>query len=281
MEKFPEAYELLRTGGHLAPDEVEIIHPCSREALLRVHDSAYLDRLEQGALTGAEINRLGLPPSPELFRRSATEVEATVRACHGALRHGAAAALAGGTHHAFPNRGEGFCALNDVAVAVRDLQIRRPGVRVAVIDTDAHQGNGTHAILGRDPTVFTHSIHVGRNYPSRKVSGDLDVPLERYASGASYLAALRDSLRELDDRFPQPDLAIWISGADPHRNDRYGQMLLSVRDLNARDDLVLRFLRERRIPTALLYGGGYNRQPTYTARIHRNSVLALRRVWKI
>ncbi len=278
MEKFPQAHDMLLRGGFLQEREVEIVGPIDRERLERVHTPAYLDRFSTGKLDPAEVHRLGLPVSPALYERSATEVQGTVRACHAALEFGAACALAGGTHHAFPDRGEGFCALNDVAVAVRDLQHHHPGIRVLVLDTDAHQGNGTHAILTSDPNVFTYSIHVGRNYPSRKVPGDLDVPLERFASGPDYLTAFDASLKEVEARFACPDITIWISGADPHRNDRFGQLMLNVRDMNARDERVVRFIQSQRSPVALLYGGGYNRQATNTARLHRNSVVTLRRI---
>ena len=155
-----------------------------------MHAPEYLDRLSRGELTSKETTILGLPPSPELFVRCAREVEGTRRAVRAALERTVIAAnLAGGTHHAFADRGEGFCLLNDVAVAVRDLQTDRPDLRIMVVDTDAHQGNGTNALLGADPHVFTYSIHVAANYPSRKVPGSLDVGLERFVSGPVFLDA--------------------------------------------------------------------------------------------
>ena len=220
---------------------------------------------------------LGLPPSPALFARCAREVEGTRRAVRAALADGAAANLAGGTHHAFADHGEGFCVLNDVAVAVRDLQTDRPDLRIMVVDTDAHQGNGTHALLGTDPRIFTYSIHVAANYPSRKVPGSLDVGLERFVPGPVFLDALRQSLPPAVASF-RPDLVIWISGADPHQNDRFGQMQLTLKEMSERDAFVLGLFVPQGVPVAVLYGGGYNRELANTARLHRNSVEAAARL---
>ncbi len=275
MVKFPQAYEMLRAAGTLSAGEVTLVEPAAREHLERVHTPGYLDRLACGELTSREATVLGLPPSPDLFVRSARETEGTRLALRAALADGCAVNLAGGTHHAFADRGEGFCVLNDVAVAVRDLQTDHPRLRIMVVDTDAHQGNGTHALLGSDPHVFTYSIHVASNYPSRKVPGSLDVGLERFVSGAVYLDALRASLPGAVESF-RPDLAVWLSGADPHQNDRFGQMQLTVRDLAERDAYVLSLFAPRGLPVAVLYGGGYNRELANTARLHRNSVAAAR-----
>lgn len=266
MRKFPEARTHL--GDRVT---VEEIGPCADEVIARVHQPAYLTRLRAAALTAREATQLGLPPGEALYRRSAIEVEGTRRAAWAALEHGVAANLAGGTHHAFPDHGEGFCVLNDVAIAIRDLQAELPALRVFVCDTDAHQGNGTHAIFTGEPAVFTYSIHVGANYPSRKVPGCLDVPLDRFASGDVFLAALERTLPDAIAAFA-PDLAFWISGADPHRNDRFGQLQLTARDMHARDAWVAGLFRARGIPLVVLYGGGYNREPTHTARLHANTI---------
>lgn len=273
MSKFPQAREMLLEGGVVGEKDITEAAPAAREHLERVHELAYLDRLSRGELTPKEKTILGLPPSPELFERCAREVEGTRLAMRAALEDGAAANLAGGTHHAFADHGEGFCALNDVVVGVRDLQTDHPRLKIMVVDTDAHQGNGTHALLGSDPRVFTYSIHVAANYPSRKVPGSLDVGLERFVAGGVYLDALRGTLPDAVEGF-RPDLAVWLSGADPHQNDRFGQMQLSVRDMVERDQYVLSLFLPRGIPLATLYGGGYNRELANTARLHRNSVAA-------
>ena len=273
MAKFPTAYEMLLSGGIIGKEEVTEVEPATLERLGRVHTSEYLERLSRGDLSAKEQTILGLPSSPELFERSAREVEGTRLAMRAALLSGAAANLAGGTHHAFADHGEGFCALNDVAVGVRDLQMDHPNLKVMIVDTDAHQGNGTHTLLAGDARVFTFSIHVAANYPSRKVAGSLDVGLQRFVPGAVYMDALRHSLPQAVETF-KPDLAVWLSGADPHQNDRFGQMQLSVRDMDERDAFVLSLFVPRGIPVAVLYGGGYNRELANTARLHRNSVAA-------
>jgi acetoin utilization deacetylase AcuC-like enzyme len=278
MGKFPEAHGLLLAGNVVDRNDVTHVAECEQEHLRRVHTQEYLHRLEHDTLTPKERTLLGLPPGAALMRRSRLAVEGTRLACRSALIEGIAANLAGGTHHAFADRGEGFCVLNDVAVAVRDLQSDLPRLRVFVADTDAHQGNGTHALLGDDPHVFTYSIHVAANYPSRKVPGSLDVGLERYVPGNVYLPALRETLTSSVEKF-RPDLAIWISGADPHQNDRFGQMRLSLQDMMDRDELVLSLFLERQVPLVVLYGGGYNREPGYTARLHRNSIAAAQRAF--
>ena len=269
MEKFPQAHDLLLAGG--APVEISPVSPTPNRQLLRVHTSEYLRKLAHGTLDATEVYKLGLPWQPRLLRRSSLETAATVAACHHALEHGMAANLAGGTHHAFPERGLGYCVLNDVAVAIRDLHETRPELRVFVADTDAHQGNGTHAIFRQDERVFTYSIHGERNYPSAKEPGDLDVGLPREVRGNDYLAALTDTLPASLDRFPA-DLVIWISGADVHEDDRFGQMRLSTAQMSERDRTVLSWCRERSLPVAVLYGGGYNREPGMTARLHANTI---------
>lgn len=257
---------------------IEDVSPANPAVVARVHSASYLRALRDGSLGGRELAKLGLPACEALYIRSALEVEGTRRAAWAALDEGVAANLAGGTHHAFPDRGEGFCVLNDVAIAIRDLQVKHPGIRILVVDTDAHQGNGTHAIFADDPAVFTYSIHVGANYPSRKVPGSMDVELARHADGSAYLRALSESLPSAVQQ-SRPDLAIWISGADPHRNDRFGQLALNAGELLRRDRMVAAlFVESAQIPMVVLYGGGYNRDREATARIHRNTVLEVLRI---
>lgn len=269
MEKFPQARQLLmdeRTAVEILP-----VAPASMRQLLRVHTSNYLHQLTHGKLDRMALHKLGLPWQPRLLHRSSLETAATVAACHHALTHGMAANLAGGTHHAFPDRGLGYCVLNDVAVAISDLHQSKPHLRVFVADTDAHQGNGTHAIFREDDRVFTYSIHGERNYPSAKEPGSLDVGLPREVSGYDYLAALAASLPTALDRFPS-DLVVWISGADVHEHDRFGQMRLTTQHMLTRDRQVIRWCIARRIPLAILYGGGYHREPGMTARLHANTI---------
>lgn len=277
MEKFPQAHRFLLSGR--VPLEIRPVAPAPNRLLLRVHTSSYLRKLAHGALEPAEIHKLGLPWQPRLLHRSALETGATVAACRHALAHGMAANLAGGTHHAFPDRGLGYCVLNDVAVAIRNLHAERPDLRIFVADTDAHQGNGTHAIFRGDRRVFTYSIHGERNYPSAKEEGCLDVGLPREVSGEAYLAALARTLPRVLEEF-RPHLVVWISGADVHEQDRFGQMRLTTVHMTERDRSVIAWCVERSLPLAVLYGGGYNRQPGMTARLHANTVAEAACAWQ-
>jgi len=276
MDKFRRAEEMIRAS---ASHGVEIlpVEPCPENDLRRVHSAEYLEKIRTNALNGLESFKLGLPCGEELLARSRLEVAGTIAAMHAALADGLACNLAGGTHHAFPERGEGYCVLNDVAIAVRHLHSTQPERRIAIIDTDAHQGNANHAIFSEDQRVFTYSIHVGKNYPSQKVPGNLDVPLPRYVAGEDYLDQLESTLAPAIEEF-DPSLAFWITGADPHVNDRFGQMSLDDADFLRRDNHVLDLVKKRRLPTVLLYGGGYNRDREHTARLHADSVLRTARV---
>ncbi|MDA7930221.1 histone deacetylase [Akkermansiaceae bacterium] len=277
MDKFEVSKDMLVGSGIVKGEDIIEVGEADGHVLRRVHDENYLSKIYYGQLDRKEQILLGLPVTPKLYHRSATEVEATRQACHAALQDGVAAVLAGGTHHSFQNRGEGYCVFNDVAIAIRDLQVYRPGIKVMVVDTDAHQGNGTNSILADDPNVFTYSIHVGKNFPSSKVKGSMDVETVRYVEGEMYLKQLFNTLAAALDVF-SPDLVIWIAGADNHRNDRMGQMLLDLKDFMRRDEVILRAFMGNRIPVAILYGGGYNRQPEYTAKIHRNTIATAAKV---
>lgn len=271
MEKFRESKDMLLQGGILKPEEVIEVGQATHHVLQSVHAPEYISTIYRGQLDAKAQLRLGLPISPQLYQRSATEVEATRQTCYAALAEGVAVCLAGGTHHAFSNHGEGYSVFNDIAVAIRDLQMRQPGIRVMVVDTDAHRGNGTAAILGDDPRVFTYSIHVGQFTEDDKVASSMDVETVRYVEGGMYLKQLFSSLAAALDIF-SPDLVIWVAGADNHQNDRFGQMYLTVEDLARRDEVLLRAFLGNQVPVAVLYGGGFNRQTEFTAKIHRNTV---------
>ena len=271
MDKFWRAEAIIRSAR--APGVS--IHPAeaaSFDQLLRVHTPGYLAAIRTGALDHLAALKLGLPAGEALLTRSRLEVGGTLAAARAALADGVACNLAGGTHHAFPDHGQGYCVLNDVAIAIRDLHVAQPDLRIFVLDTDAHQGNGTHAIFSGDARVFTYSIHVGKNYPAVKTPGSLDVGLPRYVLGADYLEQLESTLSPALLEFA-PDLVFWIAGADPHEHDRFGQMKLTDADLAARDHHILRLVTATPIPTAILYGGGYNRDREHTARIHAATVL--------
>jgi acetoin utilization deacetylase AcuC-like enzyme len=239
----------------------------SREDLLLVHTVDYVDRFTNGALTGDEERRLGFPWSDALVERSYRAAGGTREATRAALDHGIAMNLAGGTHHAFPSHGEGFCVFNDVAIAIRRLQRDRLIDRAAVIDLDVHQGNGTHAVFADDDRVYTFSMHGGRNYPFHKVAGDLDIELDDRTGDDAYLALLADALPRVIDA-ARPDLVVYLAGADPHEHDRLGRLALTFDGLARRDSMVIEQCREVGIPVAVTIAGGYGDPIDDTVQVH-------------
>lgn len=278
MDKFWRAEAMIREAAPAGTIAIHRAEPAPMEALLRVHTAAYLEKIRSGALDSTEALKLGLPAGEALLHRSRLETGGTILAAEAALSDGLAANLAGGTHHAFADRGRGYCVLNDVAVAIRAIHAALPTLRIAVVDTDAHQGDGTAALFADDARVFTYSIHGGRNYPAHKEPSSLDVPLPRQVPGRDYLDQLEATLGPALDEF-RPGLVFWVSGADPHEHDRFGQMRLTDADMAARDALVLHEVhRHRGIPCVVLQGGGYNREREHTARLHARTVLAAARL---
>lgn len=271
MSKFPDSVAKLVAEGTLTAHDITDPGVIPNKDLFRAHTPEYVLSIRSGALNDPTRLRLGLPWSKALSDRSHTAVAGTVRAARAALADGLACNLAGGTHHAFPDRGEGFCVFNDVAVAIRALQEDEPLIQAMVIDLDAHQGNGTHHIFAADPGVFTYSVHVGRNYPSVKVAGSLDVELSRWATCDEYFSRLDQTLAPAIERF-EPDIVFYIAGADVHADDRFGQMKLSTQDMRMRDATVIRLCRDWRIPTVVLYGGGYNTVPGMTTELHCQTI---------
>jgi acetoin utilization deacetylase AcuC-like enzyme len=269
--RFPIAkYELLRQrvlDEIAAPDEMHEPERVDRDSLLRVHTPAYVDAFTNGTLDDAAVRRMGFPWSPELVERSYRAVGGTVEAARFALRHGVAMNLAGGTHHAFPDRGEGFCVFNDVAIAIRSLQAEGAIQRAAIIDLDVHQGNGTNAVFAGDDRVFTFSMHGGRNYPFTKVSGSLDMELDDGCGDDQYLDILERELPRVIAE-SRPDLIVYLAGADPHEDDRLGRLRLTADGLARRDVMVLQAAREVGIPIAITIAGGYGRDIRTTVAIH-------------
>jgi acetoin utilization deacetylase AcuC-like enzyme len=270
--RFPVSkYALLRerviADGIASDGNVHDPDAATEDDLRLVHTADYVTRFTRGELTPAEERRLGFPWSPALVERSLRAVGGTIAATGHALTAGVAMNLAGGTHHAFPSHGEGFCVYNDVAVAIRRLQRDGRIRRAVVIDLDVHQGNGTHEIFAGDGDVYTFSMHGGKNYPFHKVPGTLDIELPDRCADAEYLTALHDVLpRVLSES--SPDLAVYIAGADPHEGDALGRLSLTFDGLAQRDAFVLTQCREVGIPVAITIGGGYGRDIDDTVRIH-------------
>jgi acetoin utilization deacetylase AcuC-like enzyme len=270
--RFPiSKYALLRervvSSGVVSEDYVHEPASAARDDLLLVHTSDYVDRFTAGQLTDAEIRRLGFPWSEALVERSYRSVGGTIEAARAALAHGIAMNLAGGTHHAFPTHGEGFCVFNDVAVAIRVLQREGLVQRAAIVDLDVHQGNGTHAIFAGDDRVFTFSMHGGRNYPFQKVPGCLDIELSDGTGDDEYLSLLARSLPGVLAE-SEPDLVVYLAGADAHEGDRLGRLRLTFEGLARRDALVFEHCREIGLPVVVTIAGGYGRSLDDTIRVH-------------
>ena len=242
-----------------------------RAALLRVHTADYLERVLQGTLSAAEQRRIGFPWSPAFVERTRRSTGGTLQAAIAAHRDGLAVHLAGGTHHAHADHGQGFCVFNDAAVAVRALQAAGVVQRALIVDCDVHQGNGTAAIFAADPTVFTYSIHGARNFPFRKAASDLDVALDDDADDAGYLDALEATLPEALIA-ARADFAVYIAGADPYADDRLGRLAVTRHGLVQRDRFVLRQLRAAQIPLVIVMGGGYARRVADTVAIQLATV---------
>ena len=243
----------------------------SDSVLALAHHPTYIEKVSSGRLSSAEQRAIGFPWSPEMVERSRRSAGATIQACRAALEGGVAANLAGGTHHAYADRGEGFCVFNDAAIAARLMQAERRVKRVAIVDLDVHQGNGTASILARDDSVFTLSLHGEHNYPFDKESSDLDVALPDGTGDDPYLAALHEALATLFTRFT-PELIIYLAGADPHEGDRLGRLKLTMEGLAARDRMVLNHARERGIPVAVAMAGGYGKNIQDTVAVHVQTI---------
>lgn len=229
--------------------------------LAMVHTPAYIRGIAEGTLDAAVYREIGFPWSPAMAERARRSVGASVAAARVALREGLAGNLAGGTHHAYADKGGGFCVFNDIAVTARLMQAevgrqRKQPFRVAVVDLDVHQGNGTAHIFANDPSVFTLSLHGEKNFPFRKEPSDLDVGLPDGCTDEPYLQALHQALAELEGRFA-PDMLIYLAGADAHEGDRLGRLKLSMDGMAARDHVVLDWAAQRRLPVVLCMGGGY------------------------
>lgn len=270
--RFPMAkYAMIRDGivrlGLLPRDALHEPDPASADTLTLVHTPDYVDAVFQNGLDPAALRRLGFPWRPELPERSRRTVQGTIEAARDALAGGAGVNLAGGTHHAFPDHGEGFCVFNDAAVTARTLQAEALARRVLIVDCDVHQGNGTAAIFAGDERVFTLDLFAEKNYPFRKQPADLAVPLPDGSGDARYLDRLADALPRAIAT-SRPDLAIYVSGADPHVGDRLGRLGLTKDGLEERDRTVLGTLLKKGVPVAVTMAGGYGRDLHDTVDIH-------------
>ena len=281
--RFPIAkYALIREQllwqGIAAPADFYEPGLCAEDDILRVHTAEYWCKVRELQLSAAEVRRLGLPQSPQLVRRSLSSSAGTLQSAQRALTDGIGLNLAGGTHHAFADRGEGFCVLNDQAIAAAHLLAHRLAQQVLIVDLDVHQGDGTAAIFGAEPRVFTFSMHAGANYPLRKEQSDLDIALALGTGDAEYLAQLQAVLGPLVDRI-KPDFIFYQAGVDVLATDKLGKLALTPAGCRQRDELVLGLCHARRLPVTVSMGGGYSERLADIVDAHCNTFRVAFDLW--
>jgi acetoin utilization deacetylase AcuC-like enzyme len=269
MEKYSRLRDLVGTLSQISLIEA----PAATDTqLLYAHDPSYLLRVVNGNLSDAEQKEIGFPWSEKMVERSRRSAGATIAAAKTAMQEGISGNLAGGTHHAYRNRGSGFCVFNDAAVAARALQKEvNAKLKVAIVDLDVHQGNGTASILQHDSSIFTLSIHGENNFPFQKELSDLDCGLEDGCDDQTYLHALNQCLDQLDSKF-RPDFVIYLAGADPHEDDRLGRLKITKEGMRLRDETVFQYGLDRNIPIAFSMAGGYGKEIGSTVEIHFQTI---------
>ncbi|HYF43240.1 MAG TPA: histone deacetylase [Ramlibacter sp.] len=285
--RFPMGkYQMLRDrlADELPTVRLQQAQPATDGELALAHSPAYVKAIQDGSVDPRILREIGFPWSEAMAERARRSVGATIAACRAAIREGVAANIAGGTHHASADRGGGFCVFNDAAVGARLMQAEwarshRSALRVAVIDLDVHQGNGTARIFSNDDSVFTLSLHGQKNFPFRKEPSDLDVDLPDGCRDHEYLAALEGALAELEGRF-EPGLVIYLAGADPHEGDRLGRLKLTWDGLEARDRRVFDWCWERRLPLAFAMAGGYGTRIEDTVQVQVNTFKVAAQYWR-
>jgi acetoin utilization deacetylase AcuC-like enzyme len=276
-QKFRLIYEMLLRESIATQEDFLRPDSASDEDLLRVHTADWVHKLKTGTLTASEVMKLEVPYSKELAEAVWLAAGGTILTGQSALRDGFGSNLSGGFHHAYPGHGEGFCAIHDVAVAIRKLQADGVVKKVIVVDTDVHHGNGTAAIFRKDHTVFTISIHQENNYPADKPPSSIDLNMDDRVDDDEYLGALIPAVQKALDEF-QPDMLFYVGGADPYCEDQLGGLSLTKEGLKRRDRQVFEEARRRKIPVATTLAGGYARRVEDTIRIHVNTILAAREV---
>jgi acetoin utilization deacetylase AcuC-like enzyme len=277
IRKFELVKDILLNEGTIKPHEIIAPEPARIEDLQLVHTEDYISRLVSGNLTAKEIRKLGLPWSESLVRRSFHAISGTINAANSALENGISSNLAGGTHHAFPDRGEGFCVLNDVAVSIKLLQKHNLAKRFLIIDCDVHQGNGTAFIFKNDESVFTFSMHGAKNYPLHKETSSLDIELPDKTGDDEFLETLTEALPRIFTH--NPDIIFYLGGADPFEKDKLGRLSLTIAGLRRRDEIVLEFAKEKGVPIVTTMSGGYAENIADTVEIHANTIRAVKKVF--
>ncbi|BAV04567.1 Acetoin utilization deacetylase AcuC [Filimonas lacunae] len=257
MQKYELIPEQLLHEGYITENNLFSPKECSREVVLWTHDAHYFDKLVQQTLTASEQRKIGFPQSPSLTHRELVIAQGTIDCCYHAMEQGVALNVAGGTHHAFADRGEGFCLLNDMAVAANYLLQKKLASRILIIDLDVHQGNGTASIFQHEERVFTFSMHGAHNYPFHKEQSNLDVPLTDGTDTLTYLQLLHQHLPRLLEEV-QPDFAFYLSGVDILNTDKFGKLKVTPEGCRERDSYVFQLLKQKGIPVTVAMGGGYS-----------------------
>lgn len=273
-QKYRMVLERLLAEKFAEPEDFIQPEPATGEDLLLVHEQGWITRLCEGTLGGAELAMLEIPYSKKMVDAFLLAAGGSILAARRALRDGVACNIGGGFHHAYPGHGEGFCAIHDVAVAIRRMQKDGLVERAMVVDTDVHHGNGTAAIFADDPSVFTLSIHQYHNYPQFKPPSDVDIHLENGVGDDEYCQRLGAACQKAMNEF-RPQLVMYVAGADPYHDDQLGGLALTIEGLKARDRLVFDLAREHQAAIATTFAGGYARDIEDTVTIHANTVKAV------
>jgi acetoin utilization deacetylase AcuC-like enzyme len=272
VQKYARLRKRLLTANRISMDNFHVSPAATLEEITRVHDQDYIQRFLNGDLTSKELRPIGLPWSEEIVERARRSAGGTIAASRSALLERVSVNLGGGTHHAFCDRGQGYCILNDVAIAVRALKAEKRAKNVLIVDCDVHQGNGTAALFKNDPSVFTFSIHGKKNFPYKKEKSDLDIALEDRTGDDQYLQELERGLKVSVERI-QADLVIYLAGADPFEKDRFGRLALTKNGLAQRDQMVFKACDAAGLPVAVTMAGGYSREVDDTVDIHFQTVM--------
>lgn len=276
VEKYRRIYERLLNSG-AKKENILASQPAKEEDLLLVHTSKYLNKLKTGAFSQSEILTMELPYSPEMMQFALLHVGGTILGAEVALEEGLAVHIGGGFHHAFPDHGEGFCVVHDVAVALEKMRYEEKIQRAMVVDCDVHQGNGTAFIFAKKDDVFTFSIHQMDIYPAEKPSSSLDIGLWSGDGDEKYLSSLSSHIPRIYQEF-QPDLVFYLAGADPYKDDQLGGLKLTLEGLEERDRIVIEEARRLHIPLLILFAGGYAYDVEDTVAIHLNTIKVAQKV---
>jgi len=276
-ELIPE--QLLYEGTITAAN---LFHPavCSHEIILLTHSAGYIKKLEEQTLTAKEQRRIGFPQSPKLTEREFVIIQGTIDCCYAALQNGVALNVAGGTHHAFADRGEGFCLLNDFAIAANYMLHRQLVKKILIIDLDVHQGNGTAKLFESNTKVFTFSMHGAHNYPFHKENSDLDIALPDGTGDAVYLPLLSETLDKLFNEV-KPDFAFFLSGVDVLETDKFGKLKMTFQGCKQRDKIVLSKLKTLGIPVVVAMGGGYSADIKIIVEAHCNTFRLAKEIYEL